>query len=232
LETADVKSIKRLGGGVSETQLVTLADGSKAVFKPTSGEPKEAIHGNITPGKAASREAAAYDVAKLGGVDDMVAPSALRTVGGKPGVAISFQEGRVATLAHSGEMWGIRDRDVHRAAVFDYVIGNQDRHTGNWLVQRGRISLIDHDLSFPEGKALKGRGINRLLQGQAADYQKGRGGDRLSTSEFKSIARPFVDNRAKILSTLKARGLPDSSIRSAADRIDALGKAKSVADLS
>lgn len=40
--------------------------------------------------------------------------------------------------------------DRSRCALFDFVIGNADRHAGNWMIADGKITLIDHGLCFPE----------------------------------------------------------------------------------
>ncbi len=36
------------------------------------------------------------------------------------------------------------------AAAFDFLIGNTDRHDGNWMIKAdGKMMLIDHGLTFP-----------------------------------------------------------------------------------
>jgi hypothetical protein len=38
---------------------------------------------------------------------------------------------------------------VARAAAFDYLVGDTDRHEGNWMVRAdGKLVLIDNGLSF------------------------------------------------------------------------------------
>jgi hypothetical protein len=219
LETAGVKSSEVLGGGVSETQLVTLEDGTKAVFKPTSGEPKKILHDNITPGMAATREVAAGEVAKLGGVQDLVASSAKRSVDGKPGVIVEFQKGTVGAKARN---FGKDNQDVQRAAVFDFVIGNQDRHAGNWLVNRGKLKLIDHDLAFPDkGKYRSNHPMSNTLIGNQA-FMANLTGTGISSAAFKSVTRPYLKNREAILSGLRKQGLPESAVRGVGRRIAAL----------
>src|SRR6202012_4693714 len=44
--------------------------------------------------------------------------------------------------------WG-NAQDQQRAAIFDFVTGQGDRHEHNWLVQDGHPVLIDNGLNFP-----------------------------------------------------------------------------------
>lgn len=162
LASGTVKSGAFLGGGVSGAYVVTFEDGSKAVFKkPTTQD----LRPTIPVGTDHLREAAAYEVAKIVGMQDMVPATTLRAV------AFSHQneyDAKPVTVKAVGSLqawvpqaktaqWHndtkiIHDglRDWKRAAVFDFMIGNMDRHGGNWMVKEGgKLALIDHGLSFP-----------------------------------------------------------------------------------
>jgi hypothetical protein len=42
-------------------------------------------------------------------------------------------------------------REFQKLAMFDFIIGNTDRHSGNWMVdEQHKLRAIDHGLSFPE----------------------------------------------------------------------------------
>jgi hypothetical protein len=41
------------------------------------------------------------------------------------------------------------EKDLARASAFDVLVGNTDRHSGNWMLGKGKISLIDNGLAFP-----------------------------------------------------------------------------------
>jgi hypothetical protein len=110
--------------------------------------------------------------------------------------------------------------------MFDYVIGNQDRHQGNWMVGEGdgRIKLIDHGLAFGETRA-KAPTFNQGLIDEAGRIEKKQGlrfgpdkGPKMSPP--KDIARKYAENKSAILSSLKKLGLPPKAIARTAKRID------------
>ena len=163
----DHSKTKRLGGGQGIAELLTLdtPDGPvQVVWKSVAGE-KKALRSNIEPGTFYAREAAAYQVARVMGVDDLVPETAAREVDGEMGSAQRF----VKSKELSGtEVWmtppdeyttqvQLDKRDSERMRVFDFVTGNTDRHYGNILHADGaekntrRPVLIDNGLSFPEG---------------------------------------------------------------------------------
>jgi len=232
LRTATVKSESNLGGGASVVKLITLEGGGKAVFKPASGESKTATRKDITPGKTTEREAAAWEVAKIVGMSDMVAPAVIRNVGGERGIVSGWQDGKIAKVVGKDKAFDGEEGRA-RAALFDYVIGNSDRHAGNWLVRpNGNLALIDHGLSFPD-KGTPGKGsaagntfiLNNLrMDTMVASFS---GGGKIPPA----IAKSYLDNRVKISAALKASGLPPSAIKLADQRIAVLSTIKTWWDL-
>jgi len=50
---------------------------------------------------------------------------------------------------HPDKKYGTPE-EFQKAAIFDYLTGNSDRHEGNWLFSpEGKMHLIDHGLTFP-----------------------------------------------------------------------------------
>jgi Phosphatidylinositol 3- and 4-kinase len=230
---ATVVSSKNHGGGVSVVEKLTLENGTVAAFKPASGEPKQfgsfkVMRPNITPGKATEREIGAWKVADLVGMSDMIAPTIGRTVNGQRGAIQEWQKGSpAAEMGYSGKYDG--EVGASRAAAFDYVIGNTDRHDGNWLVEghgaNATLHLIDHGLSFPESNSV-GRGNRMFLDhAGAADFN---GGLRTSPANY---AAPFVREQAHIVSALKELGLGQKVLDGVSSRIHALAKAQSWAEI-
>lgn len=145
-------SKRNLGGGANTSQIHTLEDGTKGVFKPKKGERR--LRSTINKGTYYQREAAAYDVSKVMGVDDLVPVTVQRTdnLTGDVGSLQEFVKGKPAHM--------LKDpfdgpKDHARAAAYDYAIGQTDRHRGNWLIgdegpRKGKFVLIDNGLAFPK----------------------------------------------------------------------------------
>lgn len=149
--------------GCSDVARYILEDGSVGYFKSLSNnsEQEESFqdYGTTSLG-AAINEVNAYRMAKaLGGeYARMVPETAIREIDGSIG---TLQ--REAKENRDGVSYkdGIKFKgDVRRAAIFDFVIGNQDRHRDNYLYsetedadRRPCIRLIDNSFSFPRENA-------------------------------------------------------------------------------
>lgn len=201
LRTAAVVDSKPLGGGVNKTDIITLADGSKAIFKTASGEDTEHRPSNVKGGYHV-REAAASDVADLLGMHDMVPPTVVRTVNGEKGSAQAFVSGaKVASEVPFEKMFN-GSKDLARAAAFDYLIGSQDRHSGNWLIDgKGKMTLIDNGLAFPSKLQDEWTMMSRRLADKAGDRKLP------VPEEFKKL------DPAKLESLLKGHGLSEREVR-------------------
>ena len=108
---------------------------------------RQFVQHGYTAGQCYKREQAAWEVAKVVGMDDMV-PAAVERhhPDHGPGVIIDAVDGQEAEKVmnrHGDAFDGMRD--CQRAAVFDYIIQNVDRHEKNWMVKPdGKVALIDH----------------------------------------------------------------------------------------
>jgi len=149
-----------------EVRLLHLSGGMKGVFKPSNGE--HPLRSAIQPGTHYRREAAASALADVIGMHDLVPPTTVRNHNGEIGSIQQFMDGQVAFRAPRGSEYD-GDTDAARAAVFDYLIGNTDRHMGNWLVSpQGKLVLIDHGLSFPTDDEAEDNHTNREILDHAA----------------------------------------------------------------
>lgn len=218
LRTGEVTDVKKLGdtstNNANVSHIITLGDGSKAVFKPESGELKEGIgtRKNVK-GRYFAREAAASDVADLFGMKDMVPATVVRDVKGLgKGSAQAFVPGaKPAAELDYEEQWDGK-KDMARAAALDYVIGNQDRHNGNWLIKdagtpNAKMILIDHGLSFPRGLSDECTFLARRLTDRAADK--------------KMPVPPEIKNvdPEKFKAVLQSHGLSEREIKAASWRL-------------
>jgi hypothetical protein len=135
----------------NQTFVATLNDGSKAVWKPVTGE-HPGLRSNIKVGTSYKREAAAAKVAEHLGVSDLMPATVEYTHNGVRGSLQAF----AAPSKGLGSGVPAFDRDTsERMRVFDFVVGNTDRHQGN-VLQRDRKGtsvpvMIDHGLCFPGG---------------------------------------------------------------------------------
>jgi len=163
-----VSKIEPLGGGVSQTRKVTLEDGTVGCFKWGGGLPEA--------------EVAAWEVAKQVGMEDMVPPAVIREMdmapphGRQRGSFAEWMDGTTAErISEPGAQWGNDEHDVMRAAMFDFVIGNCDRHEGNWVVDDGKIRLIDHNLAlsnYPFSEFFREIARTRMADTSLATYVK------------------------------------------------------------
>ena len=177
IKSAKVSSSEKLdAGGANSSFKVTFEDGSHGVWKPRDGEDTFLREG-IPGGTQYKREAAAYAVAQVVGISDLMPPTTVREVDGKIGSMQQFVEGgRVAHRVFGpGKYDG--ETDLKRAAVFDYLVGNTDRHDGNYMLTYkesigGKLNLIDHGLILPTN--YDDTFINRNLL-REAQIHRGRG---------------------------------------------------------
>lgn len=157
---------------------------TKVLFKPESGERLggRAARRNIddSPGgvTGARREVAAFDMAKELGIS---MPAVARVKHGQDeGAAMEWvvQHDRI----HEGDrqhlpvgwrdVWNKDKTRMAELAMFDFIIGNTDRHGKNVIAdQAGNIHPIDHGLSFPEktGRETYGSG---LVGGNASHFMR------------------------------------------------------------
>lgn len=147
-----------LQGGINHSFIVHLEDGSKAVWKPAKGEGanvksgKRQFRKGVPEGEQYKREAAAYAIAEAIGMADLVPTTVLREIDGEVGSAQAYADlAKPAKLERNLAKRFDGDADLARAAAFDYLIGNMDRHAGNWMidVETSRLVLIDHGFAFP-----------------------------------------------------------------------------------
>jgi hypothetical protein len=217
----------RMGGGVNETVKVQLENGMKCVFKPNDGEDKFCAGGwniEVKAGAQAMREVAAYQVAKLVGMKDLVPPTVYRNQNGKMGIIHPFAEGETAGNVGEAKRYD-GDRDCARCAAFDYVIADGDRHNGNWICQGDgpKIQLIDHGMCFPNGDKMQN--VRGFLVKMKNDK------DDINGLRPRDMAAPFVDKKNEIIGKMSKLGFSKEAIHGVAARIDDLATARKWEDL-
>ena len=128
LETGAISNVRPLGGGVTPTYVLNVGD-RKGVFK--------------TMNNRARKEVAAYEFDKMIGFG-VVPPTVYRTVdlgkgkGPEKGSVMHFVEGELGSK-HIAKGGKFKYLDMAKITAFDFIIGNQDRPPGNFVVDNNGI---------------------------------------------------------------------------------------------
>lgn len=162
LGTADVSDIRRTdASGINESYVVTLmsrrggGQSLRGCFKPIEGERfymggspvRRTITNQDLP--LAHREVLASRFDEALGIGQ-VPKTVLREVNGRMGSVQHWIEDTVP--AGDSVYLKVSPDDMYKTTVFDYVIGNTDRHGKNILFKDNKPVLIDNGFSFPTGK--------------------------------------------------------------------------------
>jgi hypothetical protein len=221
LSSSDPTSMSVLSGGMNQfNQKVTLNDGRVGVFKAASLE-KPHLRSNVENGQGVEREVAAWEVAKALGHDDIVSPTVERTINlngkGERGSFQQWSNGTVAANLPTDQAYGMSKDDLARSALFDHVIGNTDRHSGNWMMQGGKPMMIDHGLAFAE----KNGKVTADLGSRASHLSNSL------QSHFDRHKEDVLGRRAGVEKAMRKAGLGDRQVNAMHQRMDVLGKSSS-----
>jgi SPP1 gp7 family putative phage head morphogenesis protein len=132
--------------GVNET--LFTSNGVQGVFKPAAGE-KDGLRMSIPGGTYYKREVAAYELDKVLGID-LVPPTVIRKMDGRIGSHQLFMNG-YKTWDEAPDAWKakISNETKERMQLLDYLLGNEDRHVGNFMInESGNMVAIDNGLTF------------------------------------------------------------------------------------
>lgn len=123
---------------------------------PHAGMPVWQFFGHADPFAVVVNECAAWRLARHLGQpwDTLVATSVARWVAATgPGVVEGWGSFTRKGAGPSGAAAPVRDPALRDpAAFFDCLIGNQDRHAGNYRYENGILTLFDHNLTFAGGQ--------------------------------------------------------------------------------
>lgn len=164
--TGDITNVQPLGGGISGTFTAEIG-GVKVVLKPESGNTRQ-VRSSIPQGTEPQREVLAYDVErafareypnwkfdmpvlvmrdlpkgtlKLQTTNNVYGKTAIMEFKGDAKIAFDNPRGAQAAA----------QEEKNTFTIFDSVIGNTDRHAGNYMVHKdGHLIPIDHGLAFAE----------------------------------------------------------------------------------
>ncbi len=132
LDSRDTSSERPIGAGVTKSRFLEIVDDGKAVFK-TVDFPEER---------------AAYLVDLFLGFG-LVPTTVIRELRGEVGSVQEFISGTKSGFEFSKEVVAREYPDqLMKLWVFDLIIANKDRHSGNFLIKDGKMYAIDHGRTF------------------------------------------------------------------------------------
>jgi len=202
-DTSKISTSKKLGGGICDTRKVTLADGEVGVYKPLSGE--AGMLANTAGGDLYKREVAAYDVSKSLGWDDLVPETVVKKGPVQTGSVQKWVDGTIAAETSSGTMDMIRQWEKERLYAFDLIIGNGDRHGGNFMITTANknIKAIDNGFAFFTDKADAAINFRPFY----SNYE-----DALISIRVKNAVKKLLKDKVALTKKLKALGLEKPAI--------------------
>ena len=181
--------------GVNSTFYVEIEPDLVAFHKPHEGiVPRVARNYGHSLDTPPICECAAWQLAKHLGApfDRLVAVTVYRPAGPPQDDPASWHDGSLALKHEGAAMKGMqvtRDArdDALAAGLFDALIGNQDRHAGQFRFEEssGALGLIDHGFSFPVERA--------LCRGAYFQDLRRREASRL-TSHERELLRSLLDD--------------------------------------
>jgi len=194
---------------LNEAYVVTFEDGSQGLYKPVTGEDTTTVTG-VPPSGLAPREVGASVVDRHLGLG--LTPATTNWDGPQgPG---SLQRMAMPNTP-SNDPGDYTSSEQQRMAVLDYVIGNSDRHNGNYLTdQNGGVVPIDHGYSFPVDQDSFDRGP---IRGIRSDFVANEYGTYMDQDIIDGLNRVDSDRLGDDLARL---GLEEPAIDGALSRLD------------
>ena len=222
LRRAPIVKTKHLGQGIMGAMKVTLDDGTEGVLKLKKNE--QTARSGIEKGTYYHREVAAAEVAEVLGMADLVPPTVVKQLeSGDIGSCQKWVNGELECAGDTGRHPSDLDPSLlARAAAYDYLIGNTDRHANNWKINEDgdRIALIDNHLSFPTSISYDG-----LRSGLVVRVQR-------DEDELSSATEGWRGQWTKIESVLQHNKIEKEAIQQTKSRFNELTSKKSFSDLS
>lgn len=212
--------------GVNSIQRVAFEGGGEGYFKPFAGTDTDtaSAYGDTT-NQQPIHEVAAWQLARNLGPEyaSVVAPCAIRQHAGQWGSISLGAPGTVFGASNEARKKDIQSRPETRkqlndAAFFDALIGNQDRHGGNFLASHRGITLIDHGFAFSPYRSassdllrIRSQGEdNRLTKSELTHLD-----DFLASKDACGMAGILEPERINAMRS-RARGMKESgSVRTA-----------------
>ncbi len=188
--------------GTNGVSVLSLSNRAVGVWKPSAAEYPEQARLNLEPDHQARREAFAYFLSKRLGHLGRVPPTVFRDIDGESGTLSALSRGTMPG-SHSSQLAGVLADPTHpvyqQLAVFDCIIGNLDRHSGNLLFAKDTALAIDHGMAFPLAHGEQGE-MNFIFDAQVA----------LTSDQKVAIAELLKDKEAVRAEALELTVAPEA----------------------
>ena len=176
LATREKTLSKKIGRGVTDSSFVELKDDGKGVFKT----------------ELYQNERAAYLIDRFLGIN-LTPPTTIRNLDGEVGSMQEFiPDAKMLYEIEQDQKSEYDFRNRHREEfmkmwVFDLIIGNQDRHGGNFLFSGDVLYAIDH------GHSITKNGEKFISEMKTYTVQSGFFGEEMPTGLVQSVKK-FLEN--------------------------------------
>ena len=169
---AKITKVQETKKGVTGVHVVTLSDGTLThdAKVQTIDDNKQFYLGEVGFKDTYKFNVAAWRLARLLGLDDMIAPSVKRSFQGKAAsfdwwiedIVMDEQDRKARNLQPpDADAW---QRELNIMQVFDQLIYNMDRNQTNILIDQGwHIWMIDHGRAFRLHKTLKDAAVLKAI---------------------------------------------------------------------
>lgn len=148
LTTGEPISSSNLEAGINKARIIELDNGKRGIFKPAASERHDLFED--IDGPLYAREVAAYELAKIIGMEELVPVTSIRTIDRDIGSIQEFVENAESIAVYAHRLEDIFELDaIQDCALLNALIGNEDRHGNNALIKDEIPVLIDHGFSFP-----------------------------------------------------------------------------------
>lgn len=159
-ETGGVEQIYLKGKHATGAHIASLSNGNKILLKPGTAKMSPASGVKDLNVSQSRRESAAYAIAEFLGLQGDLPETKSLVINGHETAAIAMLPATFHSLhkqakGDSGKVLESRrlDGTIHKWAIFDYIIGQADRHGSNVLFEdlgqnNYDVKLIDHGSTF------------------------------------------------------------------------------------
>jgi len=188
-------------GGINATRRIKLADGTYAFLKVSNGRV-----GNVDDD--AKRELLSARMFEAVGLKDhLVMAEVVDPASGKKGIIFKQFEHDLLGRNFQGNVEDLEN--AREVALVDYLIANEDRHGGNWLVQGNKMLPIDNGISHGDRDVID---IDRL--------KRGRGNER--NGELASLLANWAKGNNQLFSKDEVAKISEN-IKQMESAYDAMG---------